>query len=28
VLKATDFRAVLDTWASDMVKSYQGLKGK
>ena len=28
VLKATDFRAVLDTWASDMVKSYQSLKGK
>lgn len=28
VLKATDFRAVLDTWASDMVKSFQSLKGK
>lgn len=28
VLKASDFRAVLDTWASDMLKSYQSLTGK
>ncbi|CDF84218.1 DUF3313 domain-containing protein [Pseudomonas sp. QL9] len=28
VVKSTDFRTVLDTWASDMVKSYQSLKGK
>ena len=28
VMQATDARAVLDGWALDMLKSYQGLKGK
>ena len=26
VLQAKDFKAVLDVWAQDMVKSYQQLK--
>lgn len=28
VVKSTDFRAVMDVWASDLVKSYEGLKTK